>query len=70
MMMAMLEQGVAEIVDEDAAEVEIGVTFNHQGKRDAAIDAESGERCPDHPAFDDGDGGAQSFDSFVTQPER
>src|SRR5260370_10499122 len=37
---------------------------------DAAIDGESGDGGPDHPALDHGHGGAEAFESFVPEPER
>ena len=61
-------QRVAEIVNEDAAKVEVFVAA-HDGERDAAVDGERGEGGPDHPAFDDGDGRAEAFNGFVAEPE-
>ena len=62
-----VRERVAEIVDKDAAEVEVFVAA-HDGERDAAVDGERGEGGPDHPALDDGDGSAEALNSFVAEP--
>ena len=62
-------EGVAEIVDEDAAEVEVLVA-THNSESDTAIDAERGDGSPDHPALDDFDGRTKTIDGFITKPER
>jgi len=60
-------ESVAEIVDENTAEIKVLVTA-HDGEGDAAVDGESGERSPDHPAFDDFDRGTKALDGFVAEP--
>src|ERR1051325_3658586 len=40
----------------------------HDCERDAAVDAERGERSPDHPAFDDLNGRAETLDGLVAEP--
>ncbi len=61
-------EGVAEVVDQDAAQIQIRVAA-HQGKRDSAIDQQGCDRGPDHPAFNDLHGRTQAFDGFVAQPQ-
>jgi hypothetical protein len=59
---------VTEIVNQDAAEIQV-VAAADKSKRDAAVDGESGEGSPDHPALDDFYRRAEALDRFVTQPE-
>jgi len=58
---------VTEIMDENAAEIEVLVAA-HDGEGDAAVDGESGDRSPDHPAFDDFDWSAETLDGFIAEP--
>ena len=60
-------ESVAEIVNEDAAEIKVLVA-THDGEGDAAVDGERGKRSPDHPAFDNGDRGTKTLDGFVAEP--
>ena len=64
-----VRKGITEIVDQDAAQIEIAATADER-QSDAAVHGESGDGSPDHPALDDGDGSAESFDGFIAEPER
>ncbi len=61
-------EGVAEIVNENAAEIEIAASTN-KSEGDTAVNGESGEGSPNHPAFDDVYGRAEALDGFVTEPD-
>src|SRR2546421_387029 len=60
---------VTEIVNEDAAQIEVAPPAD-ESEGDAAIDGESGDGGPDHPALDHGHGGAEALESFIPEPER
>jgi hypothetical protein len=60
--------GVAEIVNEDGAKVQVTAPAD-ESQSDAAIHRQSGGGGPDHPFFDDLDGRAESLYGFITQPE-
>ena len=55
-------------MNEDAAEIEV-VAAADQGECDAAIDCQSGQGSPNHPALDNFYRRAKAFDGFVAQPE-
>src|SRR4029077_3909073 len=58
-----------EVVDQNAAQIEIAAPADER-ESNAAVDGESGQGSPDHPALDDGDGGAEPSDGFITEPKR
>src|SRR5258708_8145685 len=60
---------ITKIVNEDAAQIEVAPRFD-ESKGDAAINGERANGSPDHPALDHGHGGAEAFESFVSEPER
>src|SRR5437899_1447747 len=64
-----IREGVAKIVNEDTAEIEVAAPA-YESKRDAAVHGERADGSPDHPAFDHFHGGAKAFKSFIAQPER
>lgn len=64
-----VRKSVAEIVNEDAAQIEIAAAAD-ESESDAAVDGKSRDGGPDHPAFDDIDRRAEALDSFVAEPER
>src|SRR5215813_5139377 len=63
-----VRERIAKVVNEDAAEIQVFMTAN-ESERDSTIDGEGGDGRPDHPAFHDGDGRAQTVDGFPGQPE-
>ena len=60
-------KSVAEIVEENAAHVEIAAGID-EGQSDSAVDGKRGERGPDHPAFDNGDRRTEALDGFIAEP--
>src|ERR1700674_1389811 len=64
-----IRKGVAEVVDQNAAQVEVAAAA-HKRESDAAVHRERCEGRPDHPALDDVYGSAQTLDGFVTKPQR
>lgn len=60
-------KSVAEIVDQDAAHVEIAARFD-QGQGNAAVDSQGGDGGPDHPAFNDRNRRAEALDGFIAEP--
>jgi hypothetical protein len=64
-----IRQGIAKIVNEDTAEIEV-VAPAHQREGDAAVHSERGNRSPNHPAFDDAHRRAKALDGFISEPER
>lgn len=64
-----IREGVAEIVNQDAAEIEVAAATD-KSERDSAVDSQRGDGGPDHPAFDHFDRRAKTHDGFVAEPER
>lgn len=61
-------EGIAEVMDQDAAEIEVAAATD-ESEGDAAVDGEGGEGGPDHPGFDNLHGRAEALDGFVAEPE-
>src|ERR1700730_1068790 len=57
------------MVNQDAAQIEVAPPAD-KSEGNAAIDGESGDGGPDHPALDHTHGGAEAFESFIPEPER
>src|SRR5580693_6421887 len=64
-----IREGIAEIVNQDAAEIEV-LAAADKSQRDTAIDGQRRNGSPDHPAFDDIHWSAETLDSFITKPKR
>src|SRR5579885_1897383 len=62
-----IRERIAEIVNQDAAQVQVFVAAHHS-QRDSAIYRQSRDRSPDHPAFDDCHGSAQPLDGLPSEP--
>src|SRR5882762_1472198 len=60
---------IAKIMNQNAAQIQI-VPSAHQRQRNSAVDTKRSQRSPYHPALDDLDRRAQSFQRFVTEPQR
>ena len=60
-----VRESITEIVDQDAAQIEIAAAADER-ESDAAVYGEGGNGSPDHPALNDGDGGAETLDGFIT----
>src|SRR4029077_9128282 len=63
-----VRERVTEVVDQDAAQIQVAAATDER-ESDAAVHGERGDGSPNHPILDDGDGGAESFDRFVTEPK-
>ena len=64
-----VRNGVAEVVNQQAAEIQIAPAAD-QGERNPAIDRQRQQRDADHPAFVDGDGMKEAFERLIEKAQR
>src|ERR1700687_2076741 len=59
-----VRKSITEVVNQDASQIEIAAAGDER-ESDAAVYGKGGNGSPDHPALDDGDGGAETPDRFI-----